>query len=307
MFLKLREFWGNLRRYHISFFNIWKKDSRYYIIFRMPPGAGFFSNYMYVLAHIQYAVEHGYKPVIDMENYSTLYNEEGEWRGTKNAWEYYFEQPGMESLDKAYNSKNYIVAEQIYHREYMPYSEKNDSYEIESGKMDVISKTLADYIHLKEDISINLESKWDKVSNGQVVLGVHYRGTDKKVEHENHYLSPDLERFFFTIDKCLSEHPEITTIFLCTDEYSVIELFEKKYSNVAYNECYRATDGSTTGIHNEINNEKGHKYQLGVEVLYDAYMLSKCDYLVYSHSNVINAAIIICNDNYKGKYFVSIS
>lgn len=80
------------KEYHISFSNIGNK-SRYYIIRRKSPGAGFFSNYLYVLTHICYAIERGYKPVVDMQHYSTLYNEDAPINETLNCWKYYYTQP----------------------------------------------------------------------------------------------------------------------------------------------------------------------------------------------------------------------
>ena len=306
MLAKIRDTVNDLKRYHISVFKIFNKNTRYYVIRRDPPGAGFFSNYMYVLAHVQYAVARGYLPVIDMQNYKTLYNEKVKYRGTWNAWEYYFEQPNNVSLNEAYNSKNYILSDYIYHREYVPYSEENDEYLIDKDRLSVLNKALVRNVHIRKDIEEEIYKKWKEISKDQVILGVHYRGTDKRNVNVGHYMSPQLENFFKTIDRCLSEHPEISRIFLCTDEEPAIGLFRSRYKAVVCNECYRATDGSTCGVHNEDTDQEGHKYKLGEEVLKDAYMLGKCDYLVYSHSNVINAAIVISNDSYKERYLVRI-
>ena len=49
---------------------------KYYIIYRPEGGAGFFSNYVWVLGHIVLARRCGYTPVVDMKNYPTLYSED---------------------------------------------------------------------------------------------------------------------------------------------------------------------------------------------------------------------------------------
>ena len=59
----------------------------FYVIRRNPPGAGLFSNFLHVLGHIMIANKRKLTPIVDMENYETLYNEETFINGTRNAWE----------------------------------------------------------------------------------------------------------------------------------------------------------------------------------------------------------------------------
>ena len=65
----------------------------FYVIRRLPPGGGLFSNVWHVISHIDKVKERGWVPVVDMEGYSTFYNQPDEINETFNAWEYYFEQP----------------------------------------------------------------------------------------------------------------------------------------------------------------------------------------------------------------------
>lgn len=112
---------------HVSLKNLFKKQ-RYYIIRRPSPGGGFFSNYIWVVAHLSYAVKKNYIPVVDQLNYMTEYTENVPVNGTKNVWEYYFLQPQKESLQRAYASKNYILSDYAVHSEELPYTEKNINY-----------------------------------------------------------------------------------------------------------------------------------------------------------------------------------
>ena len=59
--------------------------AKYYIIYREEGGAGFFSNYMCVLAHIVLARKFGYIPLVDMQNYKTLYREDIPVAGPQHA------------------------------------------------------------------------------------------------------------------------------------------------------------------------------------------------------------------------------
>jgi hypothetical protein len=95
-------------------------DKTFYIIRRPEPGAGLFSNFHWVLGHILYAIEKNYIPVVDMMNYKTYYNETESVNGTKNAWEYYFEQPALYTLEEVYKGKNVILGNMEYLRDRVP-------------------------------------------------------------------------------------------------------------------------------------------------------------------------------------------
>lgn len=42
-----------------------------------------------MLGYTKYAFDKGWIPVVDMENYETLYQEENPVNGTRNVWEYF--------------------------------------------------------------------------------------------------------------------------------------------------------------------------------------------------------------------------
>ena len=59
--------------------------------------------------HLLIAQRHNFIPVVDMENYPTIYNEKKKINGTKNAWEYYFEPVSKYSLNEVYKSQNVFI------------------------------------------------------------------------------------------------------------------------------------------------------------------------------------------------------
>ena len=77
-------------------------DKTFFVIRLAPPATGFLANYNYVLGYMKYAFDKGWIPVVDMENYASLYQEEGPVNGTRNVWEYFFEQPYDEKTSKRY-------------------------------------------------------------------------------------------------------------------------------------------------------------------------------------------------------------
>ena len=67
------------------------------------------------------------------------------------------------------------------------------------------------------------------------------------------------------------------------------------------NDAFRSDvqrESHKTGIHEmKVKNARErHKYKMGLEVLKDAWFLSKCDYLVCGHSNITNT-VILWNNN----------
>ena len=49
--------------------------NKIFYVIRRSPGAGLFSNLIYVINHLLIAEKHNFIPIIDMENYPTIYNE----------------------------------------------------------------------------------------------------------------------------------------------------------------------------------------------------------------------------------------
>ena len=98
-------------------------DKIFYVIQRYP-GYGIFSNLTFVINHMKIALDMGFIPIVDMQNYSTIYNENKKIYNTFNSWEYYYEQLSPYSLEDVYNSKNIILTDNKF------YSELDFSYNI---------------------------------------------------------------------------------------------------------------------------------------------------------------------------------
>ena len=53
--------------------------------------------------------QNGYIPIIDWQNYQTLYSSDLPDRKGRNTWEYFFEQPSKYTLQEVYSSKNVVL------------------------------------------------------------------------------------------------------------------------------------------------------------------------------------------------------
>lgn len=258
--------------------------------------SGFFSNYFYVMGHIINAKERGLKCVIDMKNYRTCYSEDTMIDGTANAWEYYFEQPCGITLEDAYASGNYILSSDMYQFGKVP------NYAVDGGVFPdkVMVENLMPVIQENMKIKQNIVDDADKVSSdwtGSSVLGVHVRGTDMK-HFPGHPVPPSVEEYMEEVDRCLAA-THYDKIFLCTDEEPAIKAFENKYGDmVVKSDAFRSTDGSALHTTRGNAGRENHRYRLGLEVLTDAILLSRCTALVCGHSNVPYAAIVMNKNQY---------
>lgn len=281
---------------------------KYYIINRSDGGAGFFSNYMWVLGHLIFAKKLGYIPVVDMENYPTLYSEVQPVNGEKNAWNYYFENVGSALLNEAYDSGSFVMGQD------MPLHKYEGKYCIGSYRYPT-QKAIAYYapiieknIILKKELKDSFDADWAKrVSEGEKVLGIHVRGTDMK-NNLGHPVPAAISAYLEHTKKFLEDDPEITKIFLATDEYNTIEAFKKEFQDTRWKlfmtDAFRVWDTGEKkriGIHEiQVENARPmHKYLLGKEVLNDAYFLNKCDYLLCGHSNISNVALLWNHNKYE--------
>ncbi|MCH5248880.1 MAG: hypothetical protein J1E98_03060 [Lachnospiraceae bacterium] len=282
---------------------------KYYIIRRPEPGAGFFSNYLWVLGHTIFARKLNYIPIVDMKYYKTLYNEDVPVDGELNAWNYYFENDENVSIDEVLNGNKYVLGQQKYLSKYLN-KFSSSIYGFPTKEMiNYFYPIIEENIRIKNDIIENFEMEWKnlKLNENDKIVGIHFRGTDMRNGKWNHPVPSAFENYLVQAEALLNMDSKINKIFLATDELGIvtkyIEYFQGKNICLFYNDVFRASeaDESNTGIHLLLqeNTEKLHKYRLGMDVLKDAYFLSKCDYLICGHSNVSNVAIIWNNKRYE--------
>ena len=71
-----------------------------------------FSNITFVLNHLKICKKFNFIPIVDMENFPTIYNEKTKkFKNTKNAWNYYFQNLNEYTLNDVYKSKNVLITD----------------------------------------------------------------------------------------------------------------------------------------------------------------------------------------------------
>ena len=276
-----------------------KNNHKYYIICRPHP-AGFFSDFFYVLGHIALAKKNNLIPFVDMKNYPFLYQDFPSYGGIENGWEQYFKQ-GC-SIEEAYSDK-YILCEEKYPYGLVPYYSTTNLFnegKPTKRKISELNGLIKEYVPIRDEIlnEFKLISDSNDIKN---CVGVHIRGTDMK-NTPGHNKPETLNQTIERIRKLVDTH-NFKKIFLCTDEKNTVEVIKQAFDGVLEVVCldtYRTV--GTEGIHLEkdpIIKRDFHKYNMGYEVLRDAYLLSECKALICGKSNVAYAAMVFNNNNYE--------
>ncbi len=254
-----------------------KNKNKIFYVIRRYPTAGFFSNITFILNQLKISEMLNFTPVIDMQNYPTLYNENQLIKNTYNAWEYFFYNLNKYSLSEVYKSKNVFLS--------------NLKFE-ENMALDMTNKSIRKYlkkIKVKKEINEKVKSFAKKNFNPKdKILGVHFRGSTYKTAR-GHALPPTSNYMIKNIENLIKKY-NYNKIFIVTEEQKYLDALKKKFKkNCIFFPSFRMKNIDSFKIYPR----KNHRFLLGEEILIETILLSKCKGLTYIKSNVISAALIL--------------
>ena len=269
---------------NIKYFSFGKKNpnKKFYIINRTP-GSGLFSNVTYVLNQLNICDILNFIPIIDMENFPTIYNENKKVNSSHNSWNYYFKPINNYKLKDVYNSKNVLFSSGKF-EEHMPLDATNIKISFFFKKIRVLRKIIL----LSNKFYNNNFAKKDRV------LGVHFRGSTYKIAG-GHAFPATKEIMLQNVLKLMKKN-NYNKIFLVTEEKEYLDFFKKKLGlKCVYSKHFRMEKADSFKIYPR----KMHRYKLGLESLIDTLILSRCTGLTYVKSNIISAAILFSKSKIK--------
>ena len=166
------------------------------------------------------------------------------------------------------------------------------------------NRLLGNNLRVKSEIQDYVGSFVEKHFGQRTILGVHYRGTDKKSEAE----PVKFEYVARTISNYLDANPQVDALFVASDEREFIEWIRTKFNRVEvmfHNDTERSRDGKTIHVQAAL----GDNYIKGKEALVNCLFLSKCDVLIRTSSflsawsSIFNPClpVIMLNIPYKDK------
>lgn len=135
------------------------------------------------------------------------------------------------------------------------------------------------YFRVKANIQSYVDDFVSREFAADGVIGLHFRGTDKKSEAE----PVEWPRCFRSVLKLAEDRPELKRVFISSDDAKFIEWFAKQAAGtllvIAHSDKERSWDGQP--IH---YNPAGNKYQKGFEALVNCLLLSRCTALIRTAS-----------------------
>lgn len=267
-------------------------DKTFFVIRLYPPAAGFLSNYVYVLGYMKYAIDQGWIPVVDMENYQTMYTDPelcDQFGISKNVWEWFFEQPldvksgKRYSLQEVYHSKNVILSNGNMDLHDESLEETALSWQREMAKLVPFNAVTLSYINGAEDRVIG--------KNGidfKEMLGIPVRGTDlqKRVIHHSIQLTSDdapqyIARFI--------EKWKLKKVFVNCESANVMENLEREIPNICYYDCKRISNNKGGQV---AYNLADNAYFALRDYIVNTIFLSRCGGLIGTMNNGFLVAYI---------------
>lgn len=242
---------------------------------------GFFSNFIGALKEIKNAELKGEIPVVAWGK-SSLYYERSYG---ENVWDYYFHPvSGFKSEDiKFYHFKKRVTGAGWF------------DFILDPGKglRQTIHRCWNDYIVVNQSILEKVEDFYKRNMQGFSVLGVHIRSTDRKLDS---WVISEGAGFlgivpYISYIKKYIERNKTERIFVSSDEQEIVDRIAAEFANlVIYYDAERSTTGCS--IHSDTINFKS-PYKKGEDVLIEALLLSKCDFLIRGTSNVSSMSLSI--------------
>ena len=273
--------------FKIAKFGDLNPDKIFYIIKR-DPGAGMFSNFVYIMNHLRIAYVHDFTPYIDMENWPSWYSENEPINNTMNSWEYYFDQVCEYSSEEIYQSKNIIIT-------------RNDFYSDFSKNLidDPIYKIIFEkYIKIQEHINKEAQDYINKNFKDKKVMGIYLRGGECK-RMPNHALPPTKKQIEYYINDTVKKN-NFDLIFLSTKEIHYVNIFEKNFKNQL--KVYDSFKDQKDCF--QVYPRKNHRYLLGKEIIVEMLILSKLENLTYNLSNVSLMSLFFNLNQKQNRYFL---
>ncbi len=276
-----------------------EKEKIFYVVRRKSEGAGLFSHVMNNMAMCQYAINKGYIPVIDMQNYSNIYLKK-ELIGKENAWEYYFEQPCKYNLSDIEKCKNIILAG----RNIISEINVPDYHLIQDKDIRIKWKNFfQNYFHIKDELMNECNQIYNNLFGEKKVLGILARGTDyTTVKPSGHPIQPNSNMIIEVVEKIYKEK-SYEYIYLATEDEYIYNDLKGYFGNILLTtkaKRYKESESALLCQWKEFKDEdpyvKGHNYLINI------LLLTKCKGLVAGITSGTYGALLIKKDDYEDEY-----
>ena len=288
--------------------NISSRSDGNQVLLILPRIHGFFSLVFQAVGQAYLADKAGQSPVVYYNRHCQYWSDSG-YNGARNVWEYFFEPLSEVTIDQLFPIKRAILEGYTTDefvalcsntritatKRYPPVIEFKSPIGVYFQRR-FVNQLLNKYLVLKPPIRDKVDDFYRAHFQSRPILGLHYRGLEKFQGQESDFLisrqTTDLKKAYFgEMRRYLRKHPS-ARIFVATDSEQFLEEVVAAFGNaVFFREATRLKrQEEAVGLHFS-NQAKLNGPRLAEEVLLDALLLAKTDYLIHGISNVSNAAL----------------
>lgn len=257
-----------------------KSDKKYLLIRAIDNSQGIISLYLHCLNNVKWAISNGFIPYIDFSNELCQYYTGRDINGTKNAWEYFFNQPSNALLEEVKNADCVILSGWSFKKKFKVNFIDYTLEEMDNSENKDFAKK---YLPINKTFEGIVEKKYKELFKGKV-LGVFIRGTDYvQIKPKGHYAQPSIDDVKEKIDEFLAKY-KIDSIFVVTEDYSYFEFLKKTYGDMVFSSDYYFVKNYNKNdyVSSSFDNDK---YDRGANYLIRLLLLKKCNYLISSLTN----------------------
>ena len=227
--------------------------------------AGFFSLFFQVIGAIEFCEHAGHNLVVDFNTGYYLDTNKG-----MNWWRYYFETDQYSYTDR--NAQRHRIDDDIVLKTFSIYGRNLGTK---------VGHAITAQITINPDITEYISNFVSQNFTSGYTIGVHYRGTDK-VEGST---KESIRIPYSNILKHLEQYPSSSMIFVATDEESFLEEMKQHFTErVIYIDALRSTNDDPI-----FQSDDHSGFQKGKEALIECLLLSRCDILIRTDSNLSHA------------------
>jgi len=257
--------------------------------------SGMFSIVNEVVQYLHLAQTHGYEFFIDWRHSCYLDSSR-----TDDPWEYYFE-PCFPTANKAQSvallpvgksvacAKDNVITPRLVDGKCKPLLLPNNR--------GIPNKLIEDHIQLKPYVR-ELIDAFVENNFAEVTVGLHLRGLGRdhggagQLRAKGHKANEiDYQRFFDPVDELLQRHGT-AKVLICSDSQDVIDHTVGVYGDrVITYDASRSEFGEMHANHPKNAGLEFSPYKLGLDIVVEAYLLSRTNYFVHGNSNVANFVI----------------
>ena len=226
---------------------------------------GLFSVFSMVLGVLEFYEEGGYGGLkVDIKDQGFYYDPEY----GLNWWQYYFEPINLGEE----GGKKVLV---------FTYQDQAElAFQALELSRKLLNSLINKYIHLRPHVQEKFNTLQKRYLNDAHMIGVHYRGTDKRYEAPR----VPYERVVQEISNYMDTHSELRPfkIFVATDEQAFLDYMIAQFPEqvVFLEDCIRSLDNKA--VHYNCN----QNYKKGEDAVFDCLLLSRCHVLIRTSSNL---------------------